>query len=105
MGLMLRLLQNYKLAQIVFISNHLNYTLSNHGIGNFNKTTDVSAINVVDKSILFGSVFTACFMDVYHDLVQALINLLAVHDKRSEFCDISSPEVATPPALAALPGP
>ena len=27
-----------------------------------------------------------------------------VHDKRSEFWDISRPEVATPPALLALPG-
>ena len=28
----------------------------------------------------------------------------AVHDRRMAFCDISSPEVATPPALDALPG-
>ena len=29
----------------------------------------------------------------------------ALMDRRMEFCDISRPEVATPPALAALPGP
>jgi len=28
-----------------------------------------------------------------------------VHASRCEFCDISRPDVATPPALAALPGP
>jgi len=28
-----------------------------------------------------------------------------VHDRRIEFWVISKPEVATPPALAALPGP
>ena len=27
-----------------------------------------------------------------------------VHESRSEFCDISKPEVPTPPALEALPG-
>ena len=36
--------------------------------------------------------------------MELLINFLPSPIKPNEFCDISNPEVATPPALEALPG-
>ena len=40
-----------------------------------------------------------------HDALQALVHFLRDQERRMLFWDISRPEVATPPALAALPGP
>ena len=54
----------------------------------------------------FSAVRAAAFVNGLHDVVKTVVDFFATsHGIRMLFCAISRPEVATPPALAALPGP
>ncbi len=43
-------------------------------------------------------------VDIQHNVMQTGVHFLGFQLNRAAFCAISSPDVATPPALAALPG-
>ena len=49
------------------VANTLIHTLSQHCIGNFNKTRDVCTIHIVDVTIFLLTITHAIAMDVFHD--------------------------------------
>ena len=51
--------------------------LRNHRIGNLHKTADICALDVVHIAVLLGAVFDAHLVNVLHNRVQLLIDLLA----------------------------
>ena len=53
----------------------LNESLCHHGIGNFNKATDIGAFYIVDETIGFRAVFHAILVNIDHDIVETGINL------------------------------
>ncbi len=79
--------------------------LVQHGIGNFHESGDVSAINEGARPAIGLGRLKRFLADLDHDFVQSLIHLFDVQLSPMPFCAISSPDVATPPALAAFAGP
>ena len=60
--------------RIFFYNYFLNNTLVEHGVGHFQESGHVGTLNIVDISILVFAVFHTSAMDIFHDLVQALVN-------------------------------
>ena len=84
---------------------HSKQSLGKHGLGNLDKAAYIGAIDIVDVAIFPYSVFHTGCMDILHNAMKRLSTSSLDHDRRIEFWVISSPEVATPPAFAAFPGP
>ena len=95
-------MQPFNVVMLVWL---LNNSLCDHCIGNFYKSADIGAIHIVDKSVFFGSVFYTGFMNIFHYCLSLASTSSRDHGSLIEFWVISSPDVATPPAFAALPGP
>ncbi len=52
------------------------YALCHHGLGHFEESGDVGALDVIDVAICLGAIFHAVLMDVVHDTVEIVVNLL-----------------------------
>jgi hypothetical protein len=90
------------LTALELIEDH---ALRQHGVGHLHEAGHVGAVDVAHAAVGALAVLQAGGVDALHDLVQARIDLVSrVQDRRMAFWLISRPEVATPPALLALPG-
>ncbi len=79
-------------------------TLSHHGVCNLFKACNVGAHDVVALVAVAGCGVDSIVVNVDHDVVKLFASTSSkVQDSLSEFWDISRAEVATPPALEALP--
>jgi 1-acyl-sn-glycerol-3-phosphate acyltransferase len=77
--------------------------LGEHGVGDLDEAGHVGALHVVDVVAVL-AVFHARRVNALHDAVQAGVHLVARPAQVHGVLAISRPEVATPPALEALPG-
>ncbi len=80
----------------------LNDALRQHGVGDFHETGDVGALNVVGMLIV-AAVLDTGVVDVQHNVMQTGVHFLGFPAQPRGVLRHSSPDVATPPALAALP--
>ena len=78
-------------------------TLRHHSFGNFHEAGNVGTFHIVHIITVF-TVGDTLFVNSAHDLMQSGIHFIGSPGICMAFCVISSPEVATPPALTALPG-
>ena len=61
---------------ICFHQKELYESLLNHRVGNFDEAGDVCALDVVDITVLLGTVLQTGSVDVGHNAVESLVNLL-----------------------------
>lgn len=52
----------------------LNHALSKHGIGHFDKSRHVGAVNIANRAVRLATVFQACVVNTAHDAVQTGID-------------------------------
>jgi hypothetical protein len=52
-------------------------TLSQHSVSNLNESSDVSTLNVVDSTVSFLTVLNTVVVDVLHDALKLVVNLLS----------------------------
>lgn len=53
------------------------YALCHYGLGDLEESSDVGSLDVVDVSVGLGAIFHAVLVDVVHDAVEVVVNLLA----------------------------
>ena len=83
----------------------LHKALIQHGVGYFQEAADVGAVHQIARRAVFLGRFEAVLVDGDHDLVQTIIYFLASPVQPRAVLRHLRPEVATPPAFAALAGP
>lgn len=54
----------------------LEHALCHHGFGHLKETCNIGAFDVVDVAVGLCAIFHAVLMDVVHDAVQVVVNLL-----------------------------
>jgi molybdate-binding protein len=70
------------------------------------EAADVGAVDVVARAAELARIVNAGPVDAGHGFLEAVVDLgLKVQLEREAFCCISRADTATPPALAAFPGP
>ena len=82
----------------------LHYALGEHSLCHLHESGDIGTADVVDVSVGLFAVFDTLLVYRFHDVVQALVDLVGAPVQSHDILRHLRPLVATPPALTALPG-